>query len=177
VGSPLTTAPPSVVVREARADEHDVIRAITLSAYAEYATIMTPTAWAPLERALHAALGSCESMQRIVAVRDGDVVGSVLLFPAASDVYGGVADRVHWPVFRLLAVAPDARGLGVGQLLVDECVRRARNDGAREIGLHTSVSMRGAVVLYLRMGFVRAPEFDFRPEGAELVEAYRLQFE
>jgi ribosomal protein S18 acetylase RimI-like enzyme len=76
---------------------------------------------------------------------------------------------------RLLAVAPEARGTGVGRALMGECVRRARAMGATELGLHTSVSMRAAMQLYERMGFVRAPEFDFQPPGAELVEAYRLR--
>jgi len=57
---------------------------------------------------------------------------------------------------------------------MDECVRRARAMGATDLGLHTSASMRGAMRIYQRMGFVRAPEHDFRPDGAELVEGYRL---
>jgi len=28
--------------------------------------------------------------------------------------------------------------------------------------------------MYQRLGFVRAPEHDFQPEGAEVVEGYRL---
>lgn len=43
--------------------------------------------------------------------------------------------------------------------------------------MHTSVSMRAAIRLYERMGFVRAPEHDFRPPGAELVEGYRLRLD
>jgi ribosomal protein S18 acetylase RimI-like enzyme len=57
---------------------------------------------------------------------------------------------------------------------VDECVRRARASGASELGLHTSESLRAAIRMYERMGFERAPEFDFQPEGAELITAYRL---
>jgi ribosomal protein S18 acetylase RimI-like enzyme len=57
---------------------------------------------------------------------------------------------------------------------MDECVRRARRAGATAIGLHTSRSMRAAVAMYTRMGFVRVPEFDLQPPGTELVEAYRL---
>jgi len=57
---------------------------------------------------------------------------------------------------------------------MDECVRRARRAGATELGLHTSRSMRVAMRMYERMGFTRAPEHDFQPPGAELVEAYRL---
>jgi ribosomal protein S18 acetylase RimI-like enzyme len=74
----------------------------------------------------------------------------------------------------LLAVPPAWRGEGVGELLVAECVRRAREMGARELGLHTSRSMRAAMRLYERLGFVRAPERDFTPEGTEVVEGYRL---
>jgi ribosomal protein S18 acetylase RimI-like enzyme len=43
------------------------------------------------------------------------------------------------------------------------------------LGLHTSRSMRAAVRLYERMGFVRDPEHDFHPPGAELVEGYLLR--
>ena len=68
-------------------------------------------------------------------------------------------------------------GLGVGHALVDECVRRARRAGAAELGLHTSESMRVARRMYERMGFERAPERDFRPGGAELVEGYRLRLD
>ena len=84
------------------------------------------------------------------------------------------APPVRWPVVRLLAVGPAARGLGVGRLLLDECLRRARADGSDAIGLHTSESMSGAMRLYDRMGFLRVPVYDFQPDGAELVKAYCL---
>ena len=163
-----------VVVRDARDDERTTVRELTLRAYAEYAAVMAPTAWAGLERAVRAALDSEEAAELIVAEHRGELVGSVMLFPPASDAYGGMAGRASWPELRLLAVAPEARGLGVGRALVDECVRRARRTGASELGLHTSASMRVAMRLYERMGFVRAPEYDFQPEGAERVEGYRL---
>jgi ribosomal protein S18 acetylase RimI-like enzyme len=62
----------------------------------------------------------------------------------------------------------------VARALMDDCVRRARTAGATELGIHTSHSMGVAKRMYERMGFVRAPERDFRPPGAELVEGYRL---
>jgi hypothetical protein len=37
--------------------------------------------------------------------------------------------------------------------------------------------MRAAVRMYERLGFVRVPEHDFQPEGAELVTAYRLRLD
>lgn len=166
------TAP--VTVRDARPDEHEAIAALTRRAYAELAAVMAPTAWVGLEGAMRAGLASGERAERIVAERDGTVLGSVLLFPPATDAYGGLARPGEVPEVRLLAVAPEARGQGVAQLLMGECVRRARRAGAAALGLHTSASMRAAIRLYERMGFVRAPEHDFQPPGAELVTAYRL---
>lgn len=164
-----------VTIRDARPGDRETIHALTLTAYSELASVMAPDAWAGLDGAVRTALEvEGEGVERIVAERDGEIVGSVMLFAPAADAYGGLAERASWPELRLLAVAPTARGAGVGQALVDECVRRARESGARELGLHTSESLRAAVRMYERMGFERAPEYDFRPEGAELVMAYRL---
>ena len=168
-----------VLVRDAGPSDRDAIRGVTLEAYAEYARLMEPSAWAGLERAVRTALAAdAPDVHRIVAEHAGAVVGSVMLYPPATDAYHGEAGEgaeAAWPELRLLAVSRAARGLGVGRLLVDECARRARAMGSTDLGLHTSESMRAARRLYESMGFVRAPEHDFRPEGAELVEGYRLR--
>ena len=162
-------------IRDARPEDRGRIDALTLAAYAEFQAVMTPGGWAGLDRVVRTALQSeAVEVERIVAELEGELVGSVMLYPPASDAYQGAAKRASWPQLRLLAVAPSARGAGVGQALVDECVRRARLSGAAELGLHTSESLRAAVRMYERMGFLRAPEYDFRPEGAELVMAFRL---
>ena len=163
-----------LVVRDARPEERGAVRALTLRAYAEYATVMAPAAWAGLDAAVRAALDGDGGEQRIVAERGGELLGSVMLFPPATDAYRGAAGEAEWPVLRLLAVAPEARGQGVGQALVDECVRRARAMGAAELGLHSSESLRAAIRMYERMGFRRAPERAFQPPGAELVMGFRL---
>jgi ribosomal protein S18 acetylase RimI-like enzyme len=167
--------PDDIRVRNARPDERAVIGALTERAYHEYATIMNPSAWIGLSQAVTTALASDGPAEWIVAERGGALVGSVMLYPAAEDAYHGLAKRASWPELRLLAVAPEARGLGIGRMLVDECVRRARRAGATALGLHTSESMRAAMHLYERLGFERAPEFDFQPDGAELVQAFRLR--
>ncbi len=164
-----------VTLRDARPDERPVIRQVTLAAYAELAAVMEPAAWAGLDGAVRAALDTeGPGVERIVAERVGEVIGSVMLYHPATDAYGGAAKRASWPELRLLAVAPGARAAGVGQALVEECVRRARAMGAADLGLHTSRSLRAAVRMYERMGFIRAPEHDFQPDGAERVMAYRL---
>lgn len=163
------------VVRDARDGDRDAIRDLTLSAYAEYANVMSPDSWAGLSGAVEAALASSDPMQRIVADDHGILIGSVLLYPPATRAYGDLAGELSTPELRLLAVSHAARGRGVGRALVDECIRRARRDGATALGLHTSGSMAVAMQLYRRMGFERAPELDFQPPGAELVEGYLLK--
>ena len=167
-------APDIVHVRDARPDERAAVRELTLRAYGEYATVMTPTAWAGLDAAIRAALDSDAPAGRMVAECAGALVGSVMLFPPATDAYGSLTAHVPWPELRLLAVAPEARGLGVGQALVEECARRARAAGAAVLGLHSSRSMAAALRMYARLGFVREPAYDFVPEGGEVVEGYRL---
>jgi GNAT superfamily N-acetyltransferase len=164
----------TALVRDARPDERGAVRALTLRAYAEYARVMERRAWAGLDRAVRAALDASAVAECIVAEHDAALVGSVFLFPASADAYAGLVAPPRWPELRLLAVAPEARGLGVGAALVRECARRARAAGAGALGLHTSASMAAARRMYARLGFERAPEHDFRPDGAELVEAYRL---
>jgi predicted N-acetyltransferase YhbS len=163
-----------LIIRDARPDERTAIKKLTLAAYEEYATVMAPSAWAGLAQAVRTALATDDPVERIVAEHNGELVGSVLLYPPQVDTYQGALAPTSAPEVRLLAVAPGARGQGVGRALMHECIERARRAGATELGLHTSDSLRVAIHLYERMGFVRASEYDFQPEGAEVVKAYRL---
>jgi GNAT superfamily N-acetyltransferase len=78
------------------------------------------------------------------------------------------------PEVRLLAVAPEARGQGIGTALMEECIRRARGLGSPCLNLHTTDMMQVAMRMYERMGFVRAPELDFHPDPKVTVKAYRF---
>jgi ribosomal protein S18 acetylase RimI-like enzyme len=58
-----------------------------------------------------------------------------------------------WPIIRMLAVHPECRGSGVGRILTEECISRARRDRSRVVALHTSPIMTVALPMYIRMGF------------------------
>lgn len=62
--------------------------------------------------------------------------------------------------FRVLAVAPEARGQGIGEALVMACVQRARAACAPAVVLWSQPSMPAAHRLYERLGFVRVPHRD-----------------
>lgn len=61
---------------------------------------------------------------------------------------------------RMLVVAPEAQGKGVGTALVQACVDQARLDGKRQVTLHTTEFMPAARRIYERAGFRRAPATD-----------------
>jgi GNAT superfamily N-acetyltransferase len=72
--------------------------------------------------------------------------------------------------FRMLGVAPAARGRGVGLALVDWCIDRARSAGLTRLVICSEDSMRAAHRIYDRRGFVRRPELDWSPvPGVQLI--------
>jgi len=70
---------------------------------------------------------------------------------------------------RLLLVEPDARGLGIGDRLVEAVVDFARGVGYRELVLWTNDVLTAARRIYQRHGFVLVSEKPHRSFGADLV--------
>lgn len=162
----------AITIRDARPDEREAMLAMTLSAYQQYATIMPH--WEHYRQMQRTLLTTDTVAERIVAERAGRLIGGVLLFPAEANVYTADGANADWPELRMLAVAPEARGLGLGKLLLNECIRRARAAGHAYLGLHTEDAMAVAKGMYERAGFQRMPELDFKPTPDILVKGYRL---
>lgn len=158
-------------MRDARPDELDEVSAVLSAAYAEYAR--PAPAWEEYARDVADVRSRLADADLIVAERDGRVLGAVTFYPDGTRSEGA-GWPPGWAGVRLLGVLPEARGRGIGRALTDECVRRARDRGAVAVGLHTTVLMEVARGMYERMGFVRAPEFDFRPAAGIVVMGYRL---
>ena len=138
-----------------------------------------PQHWEAYRRAVLTTLADVRPAEQIVAEQYGVIVGTVLLYPAGAvlDRPDGTLVRTDGPEVRLLAVAPAARGQGVGTALMQECVRRARRSRAAALTLHTTDMMQVAMRMYERVGFVRAPELDFRPAEDVLVKGYRFNLD
>jgi ribosomal protein S18 acetylase RimI-like enzyme len=166
---------PGLQLRDARSSDREVILALTLAAYQEYAPLM-PAHWDGYRQNILTTLADVNPAEQIVAEQDGHMVGTVLLYPAGTVFASadGLQATLRWPEVRLLAVKPGARGQGVGTALMRECVRRARQAGAEELTLHTTDIMQAAIRLYQGMGFIRVPELDFHPAPDVTVKGYRL---
>lgn len=135
--------------------------------------------WEDYRQAILGTLAEVKPAQQIVAERDGAIGGTVLLYPAGTvfSTLDGLPVTLAWPEVRLLAVAPAARGQGIGIALMYECVRHARRLGAAVLTLHTTDMMHVAMRMYERMGFVCAPEIDFHFDKDLTIKDYRLNLD
>jgi GNAT superfamily N-acetyltransferase len=111
----------------------------------------------------------------LVAVAGTKLVGGVVFFSDMAHYgSGGTATQEREASgFRLLAVAPGARGLGVGKALALECIGLARTHGCGQVIIHTTGAMKLAWGMYERMGFQRSPDLDFT-QGELQVFGFRL---
>lgn len=75
--------------------------------------------------------------------------------------------------FRMLAVSPDARRMGVGEALVQLVLNRFHDVGAHSIVMSSLPQMVGAHRLYARVGFERAPDLDWQPVPEVSLIAFR----
>ena len=112
----------------------------------------------------------------LVAVDANDkILGGVVYF---SDMKhygsGGTATaEENTSGFRLLAVDPSARGLGIGKLLTNECIRKAKDQKLKQVVIHSTLAMQTAWKMYENLGFKRSEDLDFM-QGELQVFGFRL---
>ena len=94
-----------------------------------------------------------------IAERDGENVGCVFLVKKSKTV----------AKLRMLLVEPKARGLGLGQRLVEECVRFAKQVGYRKITLWTQSDLDAARNIYQKAGFRLVHKNSHHSWGQDLV--------
>jgi DNA-binding MarR family transcriptional regulator/GNAT superfamily N-acetyltransferase len=94
-----------------------------------------------------------------IAEKDGGIAGSVFLVRESDKVAR----------LRLLLVEPSARGLGIGNRLVDECTRFARQVGYKKITLWTQSILHAARHIYEKAGYRLVEQERHREFGYDLV--------
>jgi GNAT superfamily N-acetyltransferase len=111
----------------------------------------------------------------VATVAEDRIIGGVVYFAKMAHYgSGGTATAAKGASgFRLLAVDPDARGMGVGKALVEKCVAMAREAQRRQVIIHTTSAMKVAWGMYERLGFERSPDLDFMQEELQ-VFGFRL---
>ncbi len=120
-------------IRDAGEEDLNAVSALLVDAYAQYMrpsrealTTEERAGWDGYRRNIADVWSRAPISSTIVAERDGNLLGSVNYYAP------GQADSVDaawpdgWASIRLLGVSPKARGLGIGQALMKECLRPAR---------------------------------------------------
>jgi GNAT superfamily N-acetyltransferase len=153
-----------MIVREARAAELVEVGELRVAAYnAEHLLDAVPSYAEQLR-----ALGLHGEV--LVAVDGAEILGTATLerWHENSEMATGPEEAE----IRALAVAPLARGRGVGGVLVQAVIARATEWKVERLLLHTQPLMVAAHHLYERAGFVRAPERDLEVIPGPTLLAY-----
>ena len=161
-----------VELRSVRADEHDAVGELTASAY--LADGLVGDEYAAVLRDVPARAAVAEVL---VAVEGDQLLGTVTLVGPDAPSEWLQQDRPGAGTIRMLAVAPQARGRGIGTLLTRECIRRAQDRGWPELTLLTQTAMKAAHRIYEREGFRRAAELDWEVRADVRLLGYSLELQ
>jgi ribosomal protein S18 acetylase RimI-like enzyme len=167
----------SVVIREATPADFGVIGELTVAAYAPVHPAEHDTDY--LDEMRDVAAWTRVGTVYVAEDRStGEITGAVRYVPGpeAGPPFAE-RERDGEAGFRMLAVAPEAQGRGIGRALVEACIARARADDRHGLVLLTLPSMVAARALYEKLGFRRAPERDWSVSEAIDLKAWTLELD
>lgn len=163
------------VVRNARPEEFSAIGRLMVDVYSRLEGFpQQPEYFAMLENI--GEITKRPHTELIVAVSaEGIIEGAVVYFSDMSSYGSGGSATAEKNAsgFRLLAVAPEARGRGIGRLLTTACIEKARKDKNEQLIIHSTDFMKVAWKMYEKMGFMRSEDLDFM-QGELPVSGFRL---
>lgn len=146
-----------MLLRRIRPEDYETLGRITLEAYRQ---LGGGEPLGPYERELLDVERRAKDSEVYVALDDeGALMGGVTFVPGPERAMAEFDDAEACGI-RMLATDPAAQGRGAGRALTQACMERARDLGRTRIILHSAPAMTRAQAMYLRMGFVRAPELD-----------------
>jgi len=130
------------VLRAATVADATAIAAVIAASFAQYRGQLVPESGAFRETADSVAADLSKGAGAIVAERNGEMLGCVLVEEMEGDLY-----------FGRLSVLPSARGLGLARLLIDAVEVEARQRGLAGVRLGVRVVLTGNQRLFQSLGY------------------------
>lgn len=134
-------------IRRAVAADARAIASLLNKAFVEYQSLYTPGGFAAT---------ALTPEQVVMRINEGPVwivLGDELVLGTGAAIQKGEALYI-----RGMAVAPEARGAGIGELLLREIERFANETGVSRLFLSTTPFLTRAIKLYERWGFQRTTD-------------------
>jgi ribosomal protein S18 acetylase RimI-like enzyme len=146
-----------ITIREALPAELEAAGELTASVYRDEA--LAEGTYLPRLRDA-AARHAAEGVWQLIAVDETGLLLGAAVFTVAGSEFADIAQGAEAEI-RMLATATSARGRGIGEALVRDCLERTRQTGRPALVLSTKPVMEAAQRLYARLGFERTPERDW----------------
>ena len=175
--SPATDAltTPALTIRLVRTEEYARAGEVTADAYvSSYGELSDEYLASLRDVAARVLVGDVW-----VAVDEaGEIVGTVWVSRPNRPLNPDVA-RPGETDFRQLAVAPAARGRGIGQALTRHVIALARERGSHRVVMNSGPEMTGAHALYAGLGFDRLPEREgrFEVQPGRFIELFAFGYD
>jgi GNAT superfamily N-acetyltransferase len=166
------------IVRNASSSEFEEIGKLMVKVYSQLDGFPKPSEQPDYYNMLSnvGELSKKQGAEVLVAVDSSNKIAGAVVYFNDMQSYGsgGIATQEkNSSGFRLLAVDPIIRGLGVGKLLIKECIQKARLNKHLQVIIHTTAAMQTAWKMYEVLGFKRSEDLDFM-QGSLAVFGFRL---
>jgi GNAT superfamily N-acetyltransferase len=112
----------------------------------------------------------------LVAVDENNTLAGAVVYFNDMKYYGSggtATQEKNTAGFRLLGVGNQFRSKGIGKLLTQECIKKARNNKRNQVIIHSTLAMKTAWKLYENLGFKRSRDLDFM-QGELAVFGFKL---
>jgi GNAT superfamily N-acetyltransferase len=171
--------PQEYTVRNAMPSEFNAIGKLMVQAYAQLEGFPKPDEQ-PKYYTMLANIGEFNNQPGtglLVAVSPANHIAGGVVYFSDMQYYGsgGTATQEKNACgFRLLAVDTVARGQGIGKLLTNACINKAREQKAHQLIIHSTKAMQTAWSMYEKLGFTQSADLDFM-QGTLPVYGFRLR--
>ncbi|GHD17233.1 N-acetyltransferase [Nocardiopsis kunsanensis] len=157
-----------MIVRRVLPDEMNAVSALRETAYRADGLLKANPDYVQALRDLGA-----DGHGEVLVAAEGDQLLGTIMFEPWHD-HSEIARGADEAEVRAFAVAPQARGRGVGKALVNALVERAREESVSRIVLLSLPEMVSAQYVYRARGFERVHERDWEPQPGVRLMAYCL---